>query len=168
MKTAPIAALAVTTLALTGCASFFSDHTEALENSVTREAILVAGAPTVTDARLSAFVDHDVIVTMFLRVDESFSALTLCHTIAAAVDHIPFSVDTLKLGIAAPDDSHDVDSEALLAELGVSSDDESLGELPWDVAEAVALTCDRRETQSERGRDRHDARVSSEGIATGW
>lgn len=34
-------------------------------------------------------------MTMFLRVDESFSALTLCHTIAAAAEHVPFSVDTL-------------------------------------------------------------------------
>lgn len=43
------------TLALTGCASFFPDHAEALENSVTRQAILVAGRPPspTSDSRLS-------------------------------------------------------------------------------------------------------------------
>lgn len=144
------------TFLMTGCGVDLADHPKQLaaaEDQI-HDAVVAAGAPGVTDAGVSVFVDNIVLVGFWVTIDQAdFNKITLCRSIGALTETIPFDTTRiLAVSLLLPGETHPtLDARPYLTSLGVTEFLNELGQpssdlddgsyISWEDAQAIAASC---------------------------
>lgn len=141
---------------VTGCGLDVADHPKQLAAAEDRmiDAVVAAGAPGVTDAYFRVRVDDFVVLMVVITIDpRTYDETTLCRSIAAIVETVPFNTTgMLAVNAKLPgENGRAINQRPNLTALGASvfldsfghpsTDPEGGSRIWWKEAQEIAASC---------------------------